>query len=149
MIKLNATLVDDYEYVSRNDDAVDSDAADFDERWQKYMDGMGECPVKHGCEPSRFTMRHIGSLQKASLSEHLSRAAEDASQWQSACFEVARVALVGCKGLKDLDGSDFKVKRHKVDGIMRVSEETLNKLPYELLIELGAVAISKMAPRPS
>ena len=149
MINAHNTIVEDYEYISRHDDALDSGNPAFEDKWQKYLDGVGQVPLRDGHAPTKFKMRHIQTSQKAQISEHMSKAAEDNSLWQKACYEAARIALVDCSGLVDVDGSDFKIKRVRVDGVSKVSEETINKLPYEVLIELGAVAISKMAPRPS
>lgn len=61
------TLVEDYDYVTRFDPAVDAGREDFAAAWEQYLDGAGECPIKPGGKPTIFRLRHLRKVDRALL----------------------------------------------------------------------------------
>jgi hypothetical protein len=141
------TLVDDYQYISRFDEAVDSSLADFEDRWRQYMDGAAEPPLKPGIEPARFTLRHVTNTERVYLLE-MAQGDE-----KGLMIGAASIALVEAKGVEGPDGKPLKVARdfteygpHK---IQHANKATMDALPVDVLLELGAVAVERMRLRPS
>lgn len=68
MIELRTnTLVENYEYVTIHDPAVDRDRDDFEEAWAHYLDGAADCPLRAGGKPTIFQLRHLRKADRALL----------------------------------------------------------------------------------
>jgi hypothetical protein len=141
------TLVDNYEYVSRFDEAVDHDVPEFEHKWKLYADGAGEPPLKPGAQPTRFTLRHVTSTERMYLYEMFQ------GEEKGLMLAAAAMALVGAKGLEDAAGKPIEVSKEFTDiGPLRIqhaSKTTLDALPVDVLLELGAVAVERLRLRPS
>lgn len=141
------TLVEPYEYISRFDEAVDSEAADFETKWKLYLDGAAPAPVKAGVEPTRFTLRHVSNVERVYLLELYQ------GEERGLMLAAAAMALVGVKGFDGPDGKPLQVVKEFTEiGPLRIqhaSKETMDRLPVDVLLELGAVAADRMRLRPS
>lgn len=141
------TLVENYEVVSRFDEAVDADAPEFEHKWKLYRDGAGDLPLKAGVSATRFQMRHVTSTERVYLLELYQ------GEERGLMLAAAAIALVGAKGLEDASGKPVEVRRAFTDiGPLRIqhaSKETMDALPVDVLLELGSVALDRMRPRPS
>ena len=66
---------------------------------------------------------------------------------------AASIALVGVKGATDGDGKPVEVRREVTAvgplKIRHAAKATLDLFPVEVLIELGRLAVERMAPRPN
>lgn len=138
------TLVDNYEIVSRYDDAVDDAVEDFEHKWKLYRDGMGDPPLRPGAEPSYITLRHLSSTERHFLLEK--------SQEGGVLLAAARFALVAIRGL-EIGGKPFEVRQETLThgGVkFRVaSRESLDALPEVIQVEIGGLAMERSQPRPS
>jgi hypothetical protein len=141
------TLVENYDYVSRYDEAVDRDLPDFDEKWRLYLDGAGEPPIKAGEKPTKFQLRHVSSTERIYLYELYQH------EEKGLMLAAAAMALVGVTGLDDGSGKPITVKQEHTDvGPLRIrhaSKETMDRLPVDVLLELGAVVVERLRLRPS
>src|SRR5687768_10380873 len=99
------TLVSDWEYVSRFDEAVDHDVPDFDDAWRQYLDGAKEPPLKPGVEPTMFKLRHVTSTERVYLFELYQ------GEEKGLMLAAAAMALVGVRGLKDEQGKPIEVSK--------------------------------------
>ncbi len=146
MIK-TSTLVENFDVISAYDDAVDKDAPDFDQRWKQHRDGMGDPPIKAGETPTRFKLRHISSTERTYLVEIAQ--GDDKGLYIGA----AALALVGVSGMVDDEGRQIVVAQEVTKvGPLRIrsaTKATLDKLPVEVLLELGALAMERSTVRPS
>ena len=145
MIRRSHTLVKPYEVVSRQDDALDKDAPDFDLRWDQYLDGAGDPPLKPGAKPATFKLRHL----KATERDRLAGLDGDAARL---CYAACALALMSVDGLVDEDGKPIKI-RHDIDkdlhALQVVSRESMDLLGQALCVELGATALRRSSPRPN
>lgn len=141
------TLVADYEFISQFDDAVDRTVDDFEHRWQMYRDGAADCPLIAGVEPTRFTLRHITSTERVYLLE-LHSGGE-----HGLMVAAAAMALVGIKGMRDEAGKPLEAKREFTEvGPLRIqhaTRETMDRLPVDVILEIGSVVLERMKLRPS
>lgn len=157
------TLVDDFEYVSRLDDAVDApvppvdpedkDAAKaheaalaaFEHKWSLYQDGGGPCPLKGDAQPTYLRLRHLTPSESACVFELGSNEGGTAPL-------VARFALVGARGL-EVEGKPYEVKfetlRHGGAKFRVASTKSMDVFPPALQFELGHVVMARMRLRPS
>jgi hypothetical protein len=146
MIRSN-TLVQDYEYISRFDEAVDSGREDFEHAWKLYLDGAGDCPLKAGVEPTRFKLRHITSSERVYLLELHSNGEH------GLMVAAAAMALVGAKNLSDGEGKPAQVAREVTEvGPLKIAHATkasVDLLPPDVILELGSVVLDRMRLRPS
>ncbi len=141
------TLVENYDFISQFDDAVEREAPDFEQRWKLYTDGAADCPLKAGAEPTRFQLRHITSSERVYLLE-LHEGGE-----HGLMVAAAAMALVGIKNLRDEEGKPLEVKREATEigplRILHATKATLDRLPVDVILELGSVVLSRMQLRPS
>lgn len=141
------TLVENYEYVSRFDEAVDADVPEFDHKWKLYADGGGEPPLKAGAQPTRFTLRHVTSTERMYLFEMFQ------GEEKGLMLAAAAMALVSVKGFEDQSGKPIEVSKEFTDvgpvRIQHASKATLDALPVDVLLELGSVVVDRMRLRPS
>ena len=149
MISLSHTIADDYEYISKSDDAVDKSAPDFDEQWRKYLDGTGQAPLLAGVVPSKFKLRHLQLSERNKIREMLSNGDNI-----GALSGAAVMGLVSASGIKKPDGSDWSAERKKIDGVNRLTDVAIEQLTDggkrdDLIFEIGTVVIQRMSPRPS
>jgi len=131
MLRTQTSLTGEYTYVSRYDDALDSDAPDFELRWQQYLDGTAEAPIKAGASPTVFHLRHL----KAGEFNALLRS--DANG-----FDLARAALIGVSGAP-IPGWKFAMtgRDRKTPNI----DDAPTSL-YAVFMELGSRVIARMTP---
>ena len=133
MIKSQSALTGEYTYISRLDDALDTEAPDFDARWQQYLDGAADAPLKAGSSPTVFSLRHL----KAGEFNQLVR--ENANG-----FDLAKAAIVGSSGSPLPDGFVIKVGKNG-DG------SNIDKAPsplWPVFTEIGGRVIARMSPSP-
>lgn len=146
MLRSN-TLVDDFEYVSRADDAVDTSAEDFEHKWKLYRDGAAEPPLKAGAKPTRFKLRHLTSTERLRLLE-MSQGGEHGLYVAAVAF-----ALVGIKDMDAPAGKESEFKQTWEDAgpvrLRHATKETLDAIPVEVLLELGALVMERTTARPS
>lgn len=146
MIKTN-TLVHDYDYVSQFDEAVDKSGEDFEQKWKQYRDGMSEPPLLPGATPTIFKLRHVTSVEHAYLLEL--RQSDEHGFFVAA----AALALVGIKGLAGENGKPVTFRKESTQvgpvRLQHAAKETLDALPIEVLLELGVLAMERVAVRPS
>jgi hypothetical protein len=143
------TLVDKYEYVSRFDEAVDQSVEDFEQAWQRYRDGTAQPPLKLGEEPTRFTLRHVTSTERLYLFEITQAGGERNALYLAA----AAVGLVSVKGLTGADGAAIEIRQEVTRAgplkIRSATKDSLDAIPWEVLMELGSVVLERSAVRPS
>lgn len=141
------TLVQDFEYVSQFDEAVDKSAEDFEHKWKIYRDGMGEPPLVAGSSPTRFKLRHVTSVERIYLLE-IAQGDE-----HGLYIAAAAMSLVGAKGAADEAGKPYEVKfETSTAGPLKIRHATkasLDALPVEVLLELGSLAMERATARPS
>jgi len=146
MIRAN-TLVEDFEYVSQYDEAVDKSAEDFDHKWTIYRDGLGDPPIKTGETPTRFKLRHLTATERLYLLE-LSQGEE-----HGLYIAAAAIALIGVKGMNGADGKPHVIRQEVTHvGPVRLrhaSKESLDAFPMEILLELGGLVVERVTARPS
>lgn len=148
MISLSHTIADDYEYISKSDDAVDKESPDFEELWGKYVDGAGQAPLLAGVAPSKFTLRHLHLSERNKIRSMLSD-----GDTVGALSLAARAGIVAVSGVKS-GGSDWKIERKKIEGIVQLTDACVEQLTEcgakdGLIFEIGTVVAQRMAPRPS
>lgn len=153
MIRTN-TLVDDFEYVSIHDEAIDApaDGSDpaaieaFQHKWKLYRDGMGDPPLKAGVKPTRFKLRHITSAERIYLMELQS------GDEKGVAVAAAAMAIVGASDLADSDGKKIEIRQEATSvgpvKIRHASKESMDALPMEVLLEIGALVMERSTIRP-
>ncbi len=164
------TLVEDYSYISRQDDAVDSPAEptatdsqeaieqkvkaaeDFEHRWERYTDGMAEPPLRPGVKPTVFHMRHMGNPARAKLAPYLHRSSEDISHFWEAAIAAFALSVRKVENCAGLDGRPVKLVTEMDDqGIHPVemlTRESMEHFDMSVLIEVGGFAIKRLNPSP-
>jgi hypothetical protein len=138
------TLVEDYQYISKTDDAVDRDASDFDELWRLYQEGKGDAPLKPNKEPTVFTMQHLRSVEEKKLLHSESTKHGAGGALIMACL----LSLKSADNLRDERGKLIKIARELQDGHWCCSEESVDLLGLDLVLELGGVALNRMNNAP-
>lgn len=143
MIKLQATLNDDYSYISPLDDALDTDAEDFEDQWKRYEDGQGEPPLKQGCKPTIWTLSPIvDATLRAKLTDVVS-----ADGSRTAAVAWAAHALKSVSGLTDADGKPYRLRfTVDADGYRSVAREQLNEIGLPVLLDMGLHAAKHSSP---
>lgn len=146
MIKKTNTLVSDFHFVSKQDDAVDASAADFEERWQRYLDGMADPPLKPGETPTTFVLKHLTSTELDAVRDLAVRSGGFAS--------VLAACALGLKAAKNWeDGKDYAFRRETsrdlITPVEVVVAEDLNKLDGDVRLEIGSRVLAAATPRPN
>lgn len=145
MIKKTNTLVADFHYVSPYDAAVDETVEDFKGRWQQYLDGLADPPLKPGVVPTTFVLKHLGAVEIEWVQD------VGAKRGSQAAFLVA--CDLGLKAAKNWeDGKDYVFLREKADWIHPLSvlaPVELDKLSGELRADIGIRVLMAANPRPN
>lgn len=142
-IRRTNTLLEPYTVISKTDDALDVDAADFEARWEQYLDGKGEPPLRVGAEPALFTLRHFRARDTDHLSPFMVATQRDSDESLRSCFAACLLALEKAENAWDDKGA-IKVEHTIKDGIRVVSDATLDRLGMSLCWELGARALARL-----
>lgn len=131
LVLKTATLVDDFEFISSEDPAVDTSGDDFAEVWRRFLEGAGPAPIKEGQEPVIWKLRHIrGRRAREVIQDKLIRDGVG-----TATTFVCRWALRSVQGLKDEHGKSLKVPIEREDGMDLVTMGFLDDL--ETIREAG------------
>lgn len=144
MIRTNQ-LVADYEYVCKQDDAVDSSGEEFEEKWQRYLDGLEQPPLKPGHKPTVFTLRQLRAPQKAKLS----RLFGDDDRRIELCYTACALAVVKAENLMDAEGKYVELSHVREGGVEVLDVDSMEIIGFEIAIEIGALALSRSTPRPN
>lgn len=138
----SATLNEPFEYISLRDDALDGEADDFDEAYQRFREGGPMPPIKEGMHPTIWTLRPMTDTRLiAKLSGILER--DGYSAWYIGTAAVGVVSVTGCE---DEDGKPFKLKRTRIGGWESLTHEVQDAIGAPLLIELGQAIITHKSP---
>ncbi len=146
------TLAEEYQYVSRQDDAVNSDAADFDEKWEQYVDGAGPPPLIPGAVPTKFTLRHLDTVARGKLMKYLARADDDPSTRYEACVAAFALAVTGVEDCLGPDGKPLKltfdIDRDGEHPVRVLSAASLKEFELGWVLEVGGFVLSRLNPGP-
>lgn len=144
-IKLNsATLVDDFEYISLTDSALDVDHEDFSDSFEKYKEGMGDPLLKNGEEPTRFTLSPIADAQLLSKL----RGQHERHGRSAFAREAGAIGIKSISGIDDPETGDaFKPRFVRKDGYNVLCPEHQNMLGLDLMEELGLMVLTHSAPK--
>lgn len=139
--QLQDSLSDDYQHICKSDPALDTAREDFEDLWQQYRDTGDQSllPLKDGQTPSVFTLRHLSGHRIKGRLHHVAQEQGGLVAAQVACALALRGTDI--KGLKIGRSELIRDEHYEI-----VKDEILDKLPYEVVIELGNVAIEKMNP---
>lgn len=142
------TLVKDYEVISQFDPAVDRDVPEFAHRWEMYLDGKDEPPLKPGATPAKFRLRHLGDLERKVLRKHFS----SGEVTEEALDAAALLAIVG---YTRADGQDVRLKfekeRYALVTTTHLSAASLEEMGLDanVLSDIGSVVLRRTYLRPS
>ncbi len=145
------TLVEEYDYISREDDAVNRDDPAFDEKWEQYLDGQTEPPLLPGAKPTIFRLRHLNTVARTRLMRYIAQAQDDASRWPEALVAAFVLGVVGVENYSGKEGKPLQVKPDYDDGLHHcpiLSAETVNEFEAETVLEVGGRVLSRLAPSP-
>lgn len=144
-IKLqSATLVDDFEYISLTDSALDVDNKDFQDSFEKYKDGMGDPLLKDGEEPTRFKLRPIADVQLLSKL----RGQHERHGRSAFAREAGAIGIKGVSGLNDpATGNPLELKFDRKDGYTILCADHQNMLGLDLMEELGLMVLTHAHPK--
>lgn len=146
MIKPSNTLVSEYRYISILDSAVDSDGDGFPEKWQRYLDGMDEPPLKAGEVPTIFTLRHLTSVEIQRVREQVKKNGEEAMA-VTACALGLVAAENWTEGKSHVFGRETDTSWLHPMSVVKYSEMAL--LPPALMTDIGGRVLMAAAPRPN
>jgi len=163
MLRPANTLVTSYTFVSPLDPALDTEAEEelpdgtkkrtFPDRWQRYLDGTGECPVRAGEKPTVFTLRHLRTAERALLDRYVARAVSDSSESLAACIAAFAVALESVENLSDAEGkavkAEFDVDTNGIYPVRIASQKTLDAVGHDVAVSVGRRVIERLSLGPS
>jgi hypothetical protein len=111
-----------YEHVYSGDPAIDtSDPNCNHEQWVETGDAM-HLPLRVGCEPVRFTLRHLTSRDKAKLADVQRADGNETMAWWAVALALVRVAPLIVDG-------QARVLRHVIEGgRQRVADDDMDLL---------------------
>lgn len=143
-IKLTATLVEPFSYISLQDDAIDGDHEDFAEEFRKYREGtIAMPPLKDGKEPTVFVLR---PLTDPELSNELAQYRDNRTKW---LCEVARYSIAEIRNLDD-DGKPVRMRLARSNGFPCIPDDIFARLHGvgrgALLQELGMAVLTHNSP---
>jgi hypothetical protein len=142
-IKLQATLVEDFSYISLHDDAIDGDADDFAEEFRKYREGTRPMPpLKEGAEPTVWTLKPIASAKLRAALDGV-RAEHGQAAWALA---TAAAGIKGVEGVKGEDGKPLKLQFARQDGFHVLADASLDLIGVAILHEIGMVLLTHNSP---
>ena len=136
------TLVGPYEYVLKDDPALDRKAKGFAEAFDRAIEthDFSAVPKHPGLEPVVWRLRHLTAAEWRLVQDVNGRFGMN-----SACLDATALALVGVDGLVD-----FEVKR-AVDrtrrGFEAVEAGLLEQLEPAVITELGLAVFADHLPR--
>ncbi len=142
-IKLKtATLVEEFEYVSLLDDALDGDAEDFADKFKVHRETGTMPPLKDGKKPTVWILRPVTGVRLQSmidgvLEEHGRKAFY---------LTLAAAGLKGVKGVTNEKGKPFKLQFDRSSGYEMVCDEHLDLIGLDVLQELGMVLYTHKSP---
>jgi hypothetical protein len=142
------TLVKPYEVISQFDPAVDRDAPEFEHKWEMYLDGKDEPPLKPGAKAAVFRLRHLGELERKVLRKYAS-GGEVTEEFLDAAAALALVGYVRA------DGKEVRLKfgteRYALFETPHVNEESIREmdLAQNVLSDIGSVVLRRTYLRPS
>jgi hypothetical protein len=164
-----ATLVEDYEYICRQDAAVDRPPdiepedpedvvqskkkalAEFDLKWEHYADGKGPCPLVPGGKPTRFKLRHLNTVSMGRLAPYFARAETDKSAWPQLLVAAFTLGVAGVENYCAPDGKPIKAE-HEMDeglhGCPVLSAKSFNEFEMSIVFEVGARIVKRQNPDP-
>jgi hypothetical protein len=150
LLSATNTLVEDYEFVSQFDPAVDRTAEDFELKWKQHLDGIAEVPLKPNAKPAKFRLRHLDDVDRKILRKMLS--AGDGDVTQELLDAAAALAIIG---FTDADGKElrlsFSTERYALFEATHVSGDSIRamKLPDNALTDVGGAVLARTFTRPS
>ncbi len=136
------TLTEPYEYISRQDEALDTEREDFEEAWERYLDGGEEPPLRQGQEPTIFLLKPITD---ATLRAKLVDATQNDGH-TTACVAYAAHALESVRGLLDHEGKPYKLRHVSAGGYRHVHPDQITEIGLPIAIELGVRAMNHDSP---
>lgn len=139
MIRASHSLTGPYTYVSKLDEAIDKDAPDFELKWEQYLDGQGDPPLRAGATPTVFTLKHLSMRQRAKLS---------AFTPAESVVVAAAMAIDKAKDWQDATGKPLKVSHQMEDDDRVASETTLELLGAELVGDIAMRVFRSLSPPP-
>lgn len=129
-----------YQYISRQDPAVDTDDPDFDAKWQVYLDGKGEPPLRPGQKPTVFVLRPLRTYARNALAKVCSDSRKgdmysDAAPFVAACA----LSLMGIENFRDGAGNQINVvsEYDEKERVHVLSEKSLDAIGQDVAIEIG------------
>lgn len=164
-----ATLCEEYEYICRQDDAVDAppepepadseeiaaakkkELAAFDLKWEQYADGKGPCPLVPGGKPTRFTLRHLNTVARGRMSTYLAKTDHDKSAWPEALVAAFVLGVKDVDNCFSADGKAIKLVHDYDDGLHNcpiLSADSLNQFDMSVVMEVGSRIIKRLSPDP-
>lgn len=142
-IKLQSTLVKEFSYISLHDEAIDASGDDFAEEFKKYREGTIDMPpLKDGEEPTIWTLKPITSARLTAMLDGV-RAEHGQSAWTIA---TAAAGIKGVSGIKNADGTPFKLSYQRADGYDILTNEVLDAIGPAVLNELGMAILTHDSP---
>lgn len=141
--RVSNTLVENYQYISKYDEAVDKDDTDFDDKWERYLDGQAEPPLRGSGQPTVWHFRHLTPRQRAKVMS---------MPHQEGAFAALAMSLTKVDNFTDEKGRAIKVEHVFEDGIRVASEKTLQQIHdaggNDLLFDLVNRVSKAMFPDP-
>lgn len=143
-IKLqSATLVDEFEYISLHDSAMDTEAEEFAEKFAKYREGTTDAPpLKDGETPAVWTLKPITDARLKAMLDGV-REEHGQAAWAVA---VAAAGIKSVSGIKGEDGKAFKLRFVREEGYPIICNEDLNSIGAAILHEIGMVILTHQSP---
>lgn len=148
MLRARSRLVESFTHILRSDPAVDSGCDDFEAKWEVYLDGAGDPPLKPGEKPAVWTLRILGTKEQVRLSEYSSRASDDRHKLSGLIAAAFGIGLVSVEGLLDADGKALSVIHTDDDGLPIVANQFIDNLEPSWVFELGGRVIARMNANP-
>ena len=139
MIRSTNTLVENYTYVSKLDEAVDTDCDEFKHKWELYLDGKADPPLRPGGKPTVWHLQHLSLRKRAKLN--------GMAPTEFAVLATA-MALVKAEGWVDMAGKPIEVEHQYEDGVRVTSEKTLEVMGDALCGDIAMRVIRSFNPSP-
>ncbi len=148
LVRKTVTLVDDYEYICSQDQALHKEDPEFGDKWQKYLDGTAPAPVIPGASPTKFTLRHLSTVSRGRLLKYLARAEVDSSEWPAAAIAAFALGVKDVDGYQGRDGKQLKLQRSMDDGVPILASESINEFEMDVVLEVGGRVMARLNPDP-
>jgi len=155
MIFKTATLVDDYDWIYSEDDALDSSGEDFATEYAAAMETADASRLKllPGQKPALWRIRHVRGMAKKVLTEHVIKHMVEGQYrfGMPSCYLAVQLALVGCRDLVDDLGVEVEIPTHfsKEYNSQIVTETFMREINEihsgRLVNEMGSWVISRLS----